>query len=322
MQLISIDWGTSSFRASRWQIELADKSYSVVERLESNKGLLSIQAIFKSAPQKSSTEKSRYSTTFESYLFDTIGHWLDQPTTILMSGMVGSKTGWLEAPYISSPASLADVAAQLIEVPLSAQQLQPVRAFIVPGVSQTSPPDVMRGEETQIFGLGSDLLLEQPLNQQALFVLPGTHSKHVQFANAQIIGFKTFMTGELFGLLTQHSILAALCKLHNFDLASFEAGVLQAQNANDLTAQLFSLRAKYLVENDAGFCTASALSGLLIGNELKDVYRKTTVHLVGSDSLCDRYAKALELLGIKHLIEKEKSAELGALRIALEAKLI
>jgi 2-dehydro-3-deoxygalactonokinase len=317
MQLISIDWGTSSFRASRWQIEQPAHGFKVIERLDSDKGLLSIhKAVEKSA------NLLAHNTAFETYLLETIGHWIDQPTTIVMSGMVGSKTGWLEAPYVKAPATIEQLAAQLIQVPLFAARLNTVHAYIIPGVSQATPPDVMRGEETQLFGLNEENCIDAPQDQTLLFILPGTHSKHVHFANGQLIAFKTFMTGELYGLLSQHGVLAALCSLNNFDQHSFKAGVLQAQYANELTAQLFSLRAKYLIENDGRFCTASALSGLLIGSEMKGVPHTTKVHLVGADALCDRYAKALELLDIKYSVEKNKSAELGALRIALKAKII
>jgi 2-dehydro-3-deoxygalactonokinase len=324
MQLISIDWGTSSFRASRWTIRQPVRESVVIERLETNKGLLFVNTVL-----QNSDDQALFKNRFETCLMDTIGHWINQTTTILMSGMVGSKSGWLEAPYVCAPATVEQLAAQLVEIPLFAPDQQKVRAYIVPGVSQNAPPDVMRGEETQLFGLDSD----HPINQlgtdyaqlpteESLFILPGTHSKHVKFANAQIIQFKTYMTGELFGLLTTHSILAGLCKPNNFEQTSFETGVSQALKASDLTAQLFSLRAKSLINNEAGFCTSSALSGLLIGSELKDLSSSAKVHLVGSDALCDRYSNALRLLNIKHHIEKNKSAELGALRIALKAKLL
>ncbi len=324
MQLISIDWGTSSFRASRWTIKQPVRESVVVERLETNKGLLFVNAIL-----QNSNDQAILETRFETCLMDTIGHWIDQPTTILMSGMVGSKSGWLEAPYVCAPATLEQLAAQLIEIPLLTPHPQKVRAYIVPGVSQSEPPDVMRGEETQLFGLDSDYPISQLRSEDAqlrteesLFILPGTHSKHAQFVNAQIIQFKTYMTGELFSLLTTHSILAGLCKPNSFDQTSFETGVLLALKASDLSAQLFSLRAKSLINNEAGFCTGSALSGLLIGSELKDLSRSASVHLVGSDALCERYSNALKLLNIKHHIEKNKSAELGALRIALKANLL
>jgi 2-dehydro-3-deoxygalactonokinase len=317
MQLISIDWGTSSFRAARWHIEQPEHDPKVIDRIESNQGLLAInKAITNSA------NKLTQRGAFEVCLLETIGHWIDQPTTIIMSGMVGSKTGWLEAPYTQAPASIEQLAARLTQVPLFAPKLNAVRAYIIPGVSQATPPDVMRGEETQLYGLNLEPSLAEPHNQTLLFVLPGTHSKHVKFENARLVAFKTFMTGELYGLLSQHSILSALCEPNSFDKTSFESGVQQSQKTDDLTAQLFSLRAKFLIEKDGRICTASALSGLLIGSELKTLPRETQVHLVGSDTLCVRYASALQLLGINYSVEKNKSAELGALRIALEANII
>ncbi len=299
MQLISIDWGTSSFRAARWRYDAQTKPY-VVERRESDQGLLAI--------------KDR---AFELYLIQVLADWLtkDQLNLILMSGMVGSKTGWLEAPYVAAPASLNQIAAELREVPLRSVELKNAKAFIVPGVAQYEPFDVMRGEETQLFGM------RQVSGNESLIILPGTHSKQVQLNNGKITQFKTYLTGELFALLSQHSVLASLIKTMQFDDHSFAMGVSQAQTAHDLSAQLFSLRARALLSNDR-FCTASALSGLLIGSELRGLARTTRVILVGADTLCSRYASVLRLLNIEHAIEKEKSAELGALRIAQEAKLI
>jgi 2-dehydro-3-deoxygalactonokinase len=317
MQLITIDWGTSSFRAARWQFESAAHNARVVDRLESNQGLLAINKII-----SESTEPTVHAVRFETTLLRAIGHWLDQPSTILMSGMVGSKTGWIQAPYIETPASLDKVAEQLIEVHLSADAPKNIHTFIVPGVCQNNPPDVMRGEETQLFGLHFDQSPEQSSRTDSLCILPGTHSKHVDFSSGQIVRFKTYMTGELFALLSSQSILAGLCKPNQFDQLSFENAVAKANTDNDLQAQLFSLRAQSLLQNDQAFCTASALSGLLIGNELRALDRSTSVLLVGSDTLCDRYGTALESLGINYQIEKNKSAELGALRIAIKAKLL
>jgi 2-dehydro-3-deoxygalactonokinase len=317
MQLITVDWGTSSFRATRWQFDNAANNAKVVDRLESNQGLLAINKII-----ADSIEANDYMLRFEKTLLDAVGHWLDQPSTILMSGMVGSKTGWLQAPYINTPASLDKVAEQLVEVRLSPEASENIRAFIVPGVCQNNPPDVMRGEETQLFGLHFDQSLEQTSRTDSFCILPGTHSKHVYFSGGQIVRFKTYMTGELFALLSSQSILAGLCKPNQFDQLSFENAVVKANTDSDLQAQLFSLRAQSLLQSDQAFCTASALSGLLIGNELRALDRSTSVLLVGSDTMCDRYGTALKRLGIQYRIGKNKSAELGALRIAIQAQLL
>ena len=175
--LVALDWGTSSLRAA-----LLHDDGNVAEARSLPRGILTVPA-----------------GGFPQVFDEAVAPWRDIPGALfLLGGMVGSRQGWLEAPYCPCPAGFADIAARLAWV-------EPGRIAIVPGLNcaQGGVPDVMRGEETQVFG-ALDLLGMT----DGLFVLPGTHSKWVRVEGQRIESFSTFMTGEFYALLRQHSILA------------------------------------------------------------------------------------------------------------------
>ena len=271
MTLLALDWGTSSLRGAQ-----LDAQGQALEERSFGRGILTV------AP-------GEFPSVFEA----CFGDWMQAPDALcLMSGMVGSRQGWLEAPYCACPAGFAEIAAQLAWVALG-------RIAIVPGLccEMDGIPDVMRGEETQIFGALQLLGL-----QDALLVLPGTHSKWVEVRAGRIQSFSTFMTGEFFALLRQHSILSRTLPSSDteFDDAAFEQGVALALRGHSLLQTAFSTRTLSLFDRLPASALPSYLSGLVIGEELRaqSLAAGNSVVVIGSEALTQRYQKALALRGV------------------------
>jgi 2-dehydro-3-deoxygalactonokinase len=272
--LIAIDWGTSSLRGAR-----LGASGQVLESREFPRGILTVPP-----------------GQFEAVFHELFGDWMQAPRALcLISGMAGSRQGWQEAPYCPCPAGFAELGQHLL-------WLQPGRIALVPGLSCSgadalNTPDVMRGEEVQIFGA-----LQLTGRDSATLVLPGTHSKWVQVHSGHVMQFQTFMTGEVFALMSQHSILGKTLDLNGaFDEAIFLQGVDQSQQSGSVLHHLFAVRTLGLFDRLSTAQLPSYLSGLLIGEEL----RTQTVNadsgpviLIGSDTLTRRYSLALQQLGI------------------------
>jgi 2-dehydro-3-deoxygalactonokinase len=272
MNLVAIDWGTSSLRGAL--IDAA--SGKVLEEQSHARGILTV------AP-------GEFPAVFES-LF---GGWMSPPgTRCLISGMAGSKQGWLEAPYCACPAGRVEVGARIVDI-------QPGRIALVPGLSDEHDgvPDVMRGEEVQIFGAMALTGLDD-----GLFVLPGTHNKWVALRKGRVTGFRSYMTGEFYALLSQHSILARMLDAAApLDEAAFLQGVAQADNGSGLLHNAFGARTLPLFERMPQAEVSSYLSGLLIGTELQAQGLKDgdEVTLIGSAVLAERYAVALACFGAR-----------------------
>ena len=272
--LIAIDWGTTSLRGAR-----LGSNGEVLASREFARGILSV------APGQ-----------FEAVFHELFHDWMQTPDTLcLISGMAGSRQGWQEAPYCPCPAGFTELVQHLLWI-------QPERIALVPCIScmATDPlntPDVMRGEEIQIFGALQLVQLDT-----AILVLPGTHSKWVQVQSGRILNFKTFMTGELFALLSQHSILGKTLDLKGaFDEAAFLQGIDQSQQPGSVLHHLFAVRTLGLFERMSSTALPSYLSGLLIGEELRTQAQLTDsnpVILIGSEALTLRYTLALQHLGI------------------------
>jgi len=205
--------------------------------------------------------------------------------------MAGSRQSWVEAPYCACPASAEDLASNL-------RWVEAGRVAIVPGMSceDQGVPDVMRGEETQVFGA-----LELCSLQDATVVLPGTHSKWVQVRRGRIQHFTTFMTGEFYALLKTHSILARTLPKEEpaFHRDAFLDGVAHAQRRSGLLHSAFSVRTLSLFDRTDTAGMHSYLSGLVIGDELRGFDRAAHVVLVGARELTNRYALALGTLGVE-----------------------
>lgn len=262
--LVAIDWGTSSLRGAR-----LDGEGRVLEEQSHARGILSV------APGE-----------FQAVFEQCFGEWMRDAPLALISGMAGSRQGWREAPYCACPAGFAEVAAQLAWI-------TPGRIAIVPGLSceDGGTPDVMRGEEVQVFGA-----LQRSATSDGLFVLPGTHSKWAEVRQGRIVRFRTCMTGEFYALLSQHSILARTLQADApFDGAAFDAGVAHALASTSLLNTAFSARTLALFERQTAQALASYLSGLVIGEEIRAQAPApgSEIVLIGSAALTERYARAL-----------------------------
>jgi 2-dehydro-3-deoxygalactonokinase len=278
--LVGIDWGTTSFRAY-----LMDALGSVLDRVNAPLGILQIE-----------------NGAFEAALERLLAGWLaDQPDLpIILSGMIGSRQGWVEVPYLPCPAGIGELSSALHGHTSERGR----RMRFVPGLVVTgSLPDVLRGEETQIVGA----LADPP--SAAIFLLPGTHSKWARVEGGRVVWFATFMTGEVYSVLRQHSILGRLMTGEAFDEAAFargaRAGLDESTASGGLLRRLFSARSLGLVSDLQGSAVASYLSGLLIGSEVREAIdcvdgaaRSSGVVLVGGSDLVGRYTVALRLAGV------------------------
>ncbi|VTU24291.1 MULTISPECIES: 2-dehydro-3-deoxygalactonokinase [unclassified Variovorax] len=267
--LVAIDWGTSSLRGA-----LLDGKGRVVEERHHARGILSVPA-------------GEFPAVFES-LF---GDWMQPAGRLcLISGMAGSQQGWVEAPYCPCPAGRVEVGSRIVDI-------VPGRIAIVPGLSDMHDgvPDVMRGEEVQILGAMAITGLAD-----GLFVLPGTHNKWATVKKGRVTGFRTFMTGEFYALLSRHSILARTLDVQApLDEAAFLQGVTQADNGQGLLHNAFGARTLALFERMSAGELSSYLSGLLIGEELRtqSTHAGGELVLVGAPALTERYLLALRASG-------------------------
>lgn len=290
---IAVDWGTSNMRA--WA--MGDGAILAEGRSEKGMGKL--------APAE-----------FEAALLEVIAPWLGAgPTPVLACGMVGARQGWQEATYRAVPCTPTDPEG-LIKVATQDKRLD-VR--IAPGLSQAKPADVMRGEETQLAGA---IALYPGFD--GVFCLPGTHSKWAQVSAGEVVSFQTYMTGELFALLSSQSVLRHSLTAEGWDDASFDEGLDEALSRPDrIAARLFSLRAEGLLHGLTSAQARARLSGLLIGIELagaKPYWLGQEVKLIGAAKLSASYARALATQGLKADILDDTACTLAGLS-ALHAKL-
>ena len=289
-RLIAIDWGTSSLRGALIE------NGNVTEERAFARGILTV-------------EPGGFPAVFES----CFGDWMTPDALCLISGMAGSQQGWLEAPYCPCPAGFDDVAARLAWV-------VPDRIAIVPGLSIDlgGIPDVMRGEETQVFGALQ--LLDLKTAGLHRLVLPGTHSKWVTVIDSRITHFSSWMTGEFYALLRQHSILARTLPADEplIDTDAFGKGVTQALRGEGLLHTAFSARTLGLFKRMADDALPSYLSGLVIGEELRcqSLTRGDSVIIIGADALVARYEQALALLDVTFQRAGSSATWLGLRAIA------
>ncbi len=279
--LIGLDWGTSRLRAY-----LFDAEGAVAEFKDRPWGVLS--------PPDGGFERAYH---------DVTGEWHARRPGLpaVACGMIGSTVGWVAAPYCACPAGLQELAAAVV-----AATTQQGVIHVIPGVElRGATPDVMRGEETQIAGA---LALHPDLAASGTFVLPGTHAKWVAVRDGRIARFTTYLTGELFALLSERSILsrpprtAVPAGAGEVAWDTFERGVRAARDnrAGGIAPLLF--RTRSLVVQGALRAEESLeyLSGLLIGDEIRSGSLDATpeLALVGETALCERYQRALRLFDI------------------------
>lgn len=295
--LIALDWGTSNLRA-----RLLGPGGLVLDRRGAAGGVMAV-------PER----------RFEAALRGLCGDWIDSHRCPLVaSGMIGSRQGWVEAPYLDCPATLAAAAARLVAVPLAGGPT----LHIVPGLACTGSDgqaDVMRGEETQLWGAD--------LAEGEVCVLPGTHSKWAWMgAGGAIQRFQTYLTGELYALLVQHSILGRLMAPGAARPAALADGVRLglAEHAH-LTHLVFAARTAGLMGTRQADELPDFLSGLLIGAEVGSARQRGTpasVTLLGEDALCERYVQALQLTGIDTRAAPAEATTRGQWRLAVAAGLV
>lgn len=307
LALIALDWGTTSLRA----YAVAANGRVLAER-QSDQGILNVP-----------------DGDFAAAFHRAVGEWLrDAPDApVLASGMIASRNGWVEAPYIPCPAALDGLANQLI----STETPDQVRVWFVPGVNRSAPddmPDVMRGEETQVFGAVDDGMAD------GCFVLPGTHSKWVSWESGRLAWFSTFMTGEVYDVLIHHSILGRLtAAADGWDKSRFADGVAfghdQATSQGGLLRKLFSARSRALFDQLPETGVADYLSGLLIGAELAEATavlesrgQMVTPVILGRSDLIARYQLAMDRVGLAHRQGPADSAVSGLHKIAVSAGLL
>lgn len=269
---LAIDWGTTNFR-----IFAMSKSGDVVKTIERPMGILQVK-------------DSKYSEELKNILTESFGDESYTNFPVMMAGMIGSKQGWHDANYVPTPSSINTITESKYQFTLD----WGADAAILPGISHKSDDryEVMRGEEIQLFGL-SELVSQDEFC--ALF--PGTHSKHIYYKKDQVVCFDTFMTGELFSVLSKNSILGANLPEQQTSFDDFQKGVLDSKDSNIMNA-LFQVRTKRLfgdVEEDK---VLDYLSGLLIGYELRMI-KTDQVYIVGGEHLTDRYKHACGLLGVE-----------------------
>lgn len=302
--LIALDWGTSSLRG---YLMAADGA--VLESRREGWGIQHLPA-------------GGFAEAFRAMTGTWHARWPGIP--VLASGMVGSRQGWHEAAYVECPADAKSLAAGLLRFD---SESGPVA--IVPGVIQRGAvPNVMRGEETQIVG---GLAGEPALAARALFVLPGTHSKWVRIRDGWIERFETFMTGELFSVLRDHSLLGRPARdAHTAPAdgaAAFARGLDVARESGyrGISGRLFSTRSLFLTGDLTAGETLDYLSGLLVGEELRsgfadaDAADRPPIVLIGDAGLCDRYRAALTAFGVAQVRLLGDTAAAGLWTIARAA---
>jgi 2-dehydro-3-deoxygalactonokinase len=299
---ISLDWGTSSLRAT-----LVSNEGSIIEARSTAGGVMAV--------------KDRQ---FQESLNALCKDWIDDHRCpIIASGMIGSRQGWHEAPYLDCPSTPAAAATAFTSFSLT----ENVDMHIIPGLrygNGSNMYDVMRGEETQIWG--------SEVDPDTCCVLPGTHSKWAFVGeDARITRFATYMTGELYGLLTKHGILGRLMEFGTPDEEAFSMGAkLGLQSRSDATHVIFAARTAGLMDQIRPVGLPDYLSGILIGVEVASALERgwmdrqdvRPVVLIGDDDLCRRYETVLQLADRSSVRARDGATTQGHIQIAREAGIV
>ncbi len=317
MAIIGVDWGSTSFRAYRYVQQSGDSV--VTETRDANGGGI----------------KAHNTERFEPFLLEQIGDWLDDDgaNLVYLSGMITSRNGWHETPYVDCPAKLTELAGHCVQVQREYADLR-----FLPGLCQQSPgADVIRGEELQLLGACH---LDSEDNTTQLVIMPGTHSKWSRLDGQSVTGFHTAITGELYDLLLNQSLIGQLAKdpvdqnkatrdtatrdIATRDLATqnpaapadnghdaiFEEGVSTAFHNSRILSLLFSCRAAVLLEKIRPEQVQSWLSGLLIGTEIREGMSSLSGYSPG-DNAAKRPAEQLPemlLIGSESLCKRYQRA--------------
>lgn len=291
MAIIGVDWGSSSFRAYCYA-----EDGKVFQTIERPSGILNVE-----------------DAAFEQTLFAHLGASVQAGDRLLLSGMITSRNGWVETPYVEVP-----VGAEDYLLLATRQELRGVELLFMPGICQQSPANVIRGEELQIFGVCNQ-------DEDALVVLPGTHSKWVVVEDGYITGFQTVMTGEVFDLLMKQSLIGFIADGTDYQEGAFrkglETGADQRPEAGTTLAKIFSARSKVLLDQHEPKDVASYLSGILIGSEISTGMactsdRTVPMYIIGNKTLCARYSEGFQFLGHASFKVVDDAAKQGFTRIS------
>jgi len=260
---IAVDWGTSNMRA--WAMSA---SGTVLDEVRSDRGMGSLKPF-----------------EFEQALRDAIAPWDHKGAPMIACGMVGAKQGWMEAPYAAVPCAATPEG-------FTKPDAGDLDVYIIAGLKQADPADVMRGEETQIAGF-----LSMNKNWDGVICLPGTHTKWAHISADEVVSFQTYMTGDLFAAISGNTVLKHSVNSDDWDNDAFDGGVADAMARPErLAARLFSLRAEGLLNGMQNGTAKARLSGLLIGAELagaKPYWLGQQVAVIGAGGLCSLYVRAL-----------------------------
>ncbi|MFH1804721.1 MAG: 2-dehydro-3-deoxygalactonokinase [Pseudomonadota bacterium] len=287
---IAVDWGTSNLRL--WAM---DQNNAVLDRRESGQGLNKIG-----------------DGGFEAVLTELVSGWLPEGNAkmpVVICGMAGAKQGWCEAPYCAVPVRPDELAAGAVSPSVDHAMLS---VFILPGAKQVEDPDVMRGEETQLVGFMADMP-----GYDGWICLPGTHSKWARVQNGAILSFRTYMSGEVYGVLAQNSILRH-SMADDWNAGFFrDAILLAADQPGDFLHRLFGIRAAGLVGNKTLPGGPAALSGYVIGAEIADIAPRLTpgsaIAIIGDGKLAALYETALACHGHRARLINAETVTLGGL---------
>jgi len=283
---IAVDWGTTNRRAYR-----LDGSGKCVQEFEDHKGVLAV-------PQGG----------FPDAVGEIRQRLGDHP--LLLAGMIGSNRGWKEAAYVSCPAGIEELTKALVWVG--------DREAIVPGVSYTGNgrADVMRGEEVQLLGA----IAAKKVDPMGMICHPGTHNKWVTLRHGKIDEFRTVMTGEIYNLLKEHSILSDLLQGEVDANDVFKRAAQEALGTDALSAELFSVRARVLLGQAKKEDAAAYTSGLMIGADVRiglSLPTSAQVTVIGRPELTRLYAAAVAEAGREAVeVDGEQCFLAGAIEIA------
>jgi 2-dehydro-3-deoxygalactonokinase len=295
---VVVDWGTSSFRG--W---LMSADGETLAESRGSEGMLHCTGVGAAAG---------FAPVLRDHLV-RLGAAAGAP--VLICGMAGARQGWAEAPYLKTPTRLDALHEGAIRIDA------PGDIRILPGIAQALPdrPDVMRGEETQLLGVTE-------ADFTGLVCIPGTHSKWVSIEAGRIVEFSTYMTGELYAVIAQHTILAHAVETEGpapMDSRPFREGLSVAMTApTSLTASLFRLRAAQLLGFEQRADGAARLSGLLIGTEIADALHRhgplRSVRLIGAGALGRLYEAALSAQGLDvTTVDAEQASRRGLAKAAI-----
>lgn len=288
MSNILVDWGTSNLRL--WAVDAQGK---ILSERRSDKGM-------------SKLKPHEFEPVLNALLTDVNAN---PDTPVLMCGMVGAAQGWQEAPYVTAPTKLDELSNSAIRITGQSRDIR-----IIPGISQCdeTAPDVMRGEETLLLGLGAT---------DGQILMPGTHAKWVHMQNGTVAKFRTIMTGEIFALIEHHSILSRTLIDTAWDDEIFAKAVQDGfDQPGAIVSQFFSLRAAPLLfGQDVAHSGKAKLSGWLIGAEIANSYdaQNGPLTLLSDGQLASLYQEAFAALNIDYTsADASSAAQNGLLKVA------